>query len=169
MTCASETGVRESCHLRRGSSCVFSDSNSHKSQSETLETSKGRENAAKTPRNKKVPCPHYTRDASTWAAGAGARAPPPHRARARDRASSDEAYGAAQCFPVSRVAEPRGCTAAPPSGVERTLRRGVGSRRAASSRIEKFLDMRETSKQSEIAERKTGDGWGPGDHSIEAV
>jgi hypothetical protein len=55
--------------------------NSHKSQSEKLETSRGQDTAAKTPRNKKVPCPHYACDASTWAAGAGARAPAPHRAR----------------------------------------------------------------------------------------
>jgi len=44
--------------------------NSRKSQSEKLETNRGRENAAKTPR-------------ATRAA--------PHRARARDRASSEEA------------------------------------------------------------------------------
>ena len=81
--------------------------NSHKSQSETPETHQGRKTAAKTPPNKKVPCPHYIRDASTWAAGAGARALAPHRARARDRASSEEAYGAAQFFSVSRVAEAR--------------------------------------------------------------
>ena len=64
--------------------------NSHKSQSEKQETNRGRENAAKTPRNGKIPCLHYTRDASTWAAETGFRAPAPHRARARDRASSEE-------------------------------------------------------------------------------
>jgi hypothetical protein len=65
--------------------------NSHNSQSEKLETNRGRDTAAKTPRDKKVPCPHYTRDASTWAAGAGARALATHWARARDRANSEEA------------------------------------------------------------------------------
>jgi hypothetical protein len=59
--------------------------NSHKSQSEKLAAGGGRETAAKKPHNNKVPGPHHQRDASTWAAGAGAKAPTPHRARARDR------------------------------------------------------------------------------------
>jgi hypothetical protein len=39
--------------------------------------------------------------------GAGANPLTPHRARARDLGSSEEAYGAAQCFQASRVAEAR--------------------------------------------------------------
>jgi hypothetical protein len=39
----------------------------------------------------KLPGPHHKRDASTWAVGAGAKAPTPHRARARDLGSSEEA------------------------------------------------------------------------------
>jgi hypothetical protein len=63
--------------------------NSQRSQSEKLGTNRGRENAARTPRNEKVPGRHYTRDAGTRAAEAGAGASAPHRARARDRARSE--------------------------------------------------------------------------------
>jgi hypothetical protein len=50
-----------------------------------------RKNAARTPQDEKVPGRHYTRDAGTRAAEARAGASAPHRARARDRASSEEA------------------------------------------------------------------------------
>jgi hypothetical protein len=50
-----------------------------------------RKNAAKTPQDKKVQSRHYTHDAGTWAAEARAGASAPHRARARDRASREEA------------------------------------------------------------------------------
>ena len=69
----------------------------HKSQSEKLAVGGGRETAAEKQHDKKVPGPHRSRDASTWAAGAGADAPTPRRARARDPGSSGEAHGVAQC------------------------------------------------------------------------
>jgi len=50
-----------------------------------------KKNAARTPQDEKVPGRHYTRDAGTRAAEARAGASAPHRARARDRASSEEA------------------------------------------------------------------------------
>ena len=52
--------------------------------------SRPRETAVKNSHTK-VPGPHHYQDASTWAEGAGAKAPTPHRARARDLGSSQEA------------------------------------------------------------------------------
>ena len=45
----------------------------------------------KTPQDKEVQSQPYTRDAGKWAAEARAGASAPHRARARDRASREEA------------------------------------------------------------------------------